>query len=74
MAVNDDLGQVSSSGGGERLSDSGYILKTQPTRFVDGLGVECEKRGDNNGFKDLGEDCGRSRCGMRESEICFMSI
>lgn len=53
-------------------SDSGYILKIQPTRFAGGFSVERErKRRANDDSKDLGEDHARSRCRMGESEIWF---
>ena len=32
----------SSSGGGEKGSDSGHILEVQPTRFSDRWGIRCE--------------------------------
>lgn len=38
------LGQGGTSKGGEKFSDSGFILKIEPTRFVDKLGMECKQK------------------------------
>lgn len=32
------------SGTGKEWSESGHILKGEPTEFADGLDVECERR------------------------------
>lgn len=39
------------------------------------MGVECERKGRvNKDSKDLGENCGKSRCGMGNKKFGFGSV
>ena len=48
MRDNGRLNQSSYYEGNEKWSDSEYILKTEPTEFVDGLKMKCEEKEDDS--------------------------